>query len=88
VAPRGYVIQVRGHLASEWSDWFEGLTIRCRPDGTTTLSGPIRDQAALFGVLLRVRDLGLPLVSVNPIEPGQDLRPMRRCRWENPSRKR
>jgi hypothetical protein len=63
-----YCIRIQGHLAPEWSDWFEDMTIQCQPDGTTTLSGPIRDQAALHGLLLKVRDLGLSLVSVNPIE--------------------
>lgn len=69
----GYVIRVEGHLTAAWADWFGGLTLRCHPDGTTTLSGPIKDQAALHGVLLKVRDLGLALVSVNPIDsrPGE-----------------
>jgi hypothetical protein len=67
-----YCIRVQGHLAAEWADWFDGLTLRCHPDGTTTLSGPVRDQAALQGLLLKVRDLGLGLVSVNPIELNQD----------------
>jgi hypothetical protein len=67
-----YVIRVEGHLAPEWADWFEGLTVRCHSDGTTTLSGPIKDQAALQGVLLKVRDLGLALVSVNPIESSPE----------------
>jgi hypothetical protein len=68
----GYAIRVEGHLAPEWADWFGGLTIRCHPDGTTTLAGPIEDQAALQGILLKVRDLGLALVSVNPIESSPD----------------
>jgi hypothetical protein len=72
VAPTQYRIQVQGHLASEWADWFEGLTLRCHPDGTTTLSGPITDQAALHGLLLKLRDLGLSLISVNPIEVSPD----------------
>lgn len=67
--PTGYSIRVAGHLAEEWADWFAGLTIRCHPDGTTTLSGPISDQAALHGVLLKVRDLGLTLIAVNLVEP-------------------
>ena len=75
--PWGYAIRVRGHLGPEWSDWFGGLTIDCRPDGTTILSGPVADQAALHGLLIRVRDLGLSLVSVTPIalpadEPSDD----------------
>jgi hypothetical protein len=63
-----YSIRIEGHLAPEWSDWFEDMTIQCQPDGTTILSGPVRDQAALQGLLLKVRDLGLALISVNPIE--------------------
>lgn len=72
MAPTGYCIQVQGHLASEWADWFDGLTLRCHPDGATTLSGPIRDQAGLLGILLKVRDLRLSLISLNPIELNQD----------------
>jgi hypothetical protein len=67
MAPTEYHIQIRGHLAAEWSEWFEGMTVHCRTDGTTVLSGPVRDQAALHGLLLKVRDLGLPLISVNPV---------------------
>ena len=65
MAATEYRIQIRGHLAEEWAEWFEGMAIQCRPDGTTILSGPVRDQAALHGLLLKVRDLGLVLVSVN-----------------------
>jgi len=72
MASTDYSIRVQGHLGAEWSDWFEGLTIHCHPDGTTTLSGPIRDQAALQGLMLKIRDLGLPLISVNPTELNQD----------------
>lgn len=67
-----YSIRVEGHLAPEWTDWFDGLTIHCHPDGTTTLEGPISDQAALHGVLFKVRDLGLALVAVRPIELNRD----------------
>ena len=63
-----YHIRIAGHLAPEWSDWFEDMTVQCQPDGTTTLSGPVRDQAALQGLLLKIRDLGLSLISVNPVE--------------------
>lgn len=62
-----YCIRVRGHLDDRWSDWFEGLVIQRHDDGTTVLIGPVTDQAALHGVLARIRDLGLPLVSVNRI---------------------
>ena len=68
MAATGYCIQIQGHLDPEWSEWFEGLVVECRTDGTTTLSGPVRDQAALHGQLLKVRDLGLSLISVNQIE--------------------
>ena len=63
-----YCIRVEGQLGPEWSDWFEDMTVQCQPDGTTILSGPVRDQAALHGLLLKVRDLGLSLISVNQIE--------------------
>jgi hypothetical protein len=72
MAPTGYCIRIQGHLASEWSEWFDGMIVQCQPDGTTTLSGPVRDQAALHGLLLKVRDLGLSLISVNAIELNQD----------------
>jgi hypothetical protein len=68
MAPIEYCIRVQGHLAAEWSEWFDGLVVCCQADGTTTLSGPIRDQAALHGLLLKVRNLGLSLISVNPVE--------------------
>jgi len=67
MAATNYCIRIEGHLAADWSDWFEGMTVRCQADGTTTLEGPVRDQAALQGLLIRVRDLGLSLISVNPI---------------------
>jgi hypothetical protein len=72
MAPTGYCIRIQGHLASDWSEWFDGMIVQRHPDGTTTLSGPVRDQAALHGQLLRVRDLGLSLISVNRIELNQD----------------
>jgi hypothetical protein len=63
-----YQIRVRSHLGSNWTDWFEGLTIILEEDGNTLLTGPVVDQAALYGVLKKVRDLGMPLISVNPLE--------------------
>ena len=59
-----YEIRLTGHLDARWAAWFDGLTVRHESDGTTLISGPIDDQAALHGLLQRVRDLGLPLVSV------------------------
>ena len=63
-----YQIRLQGHLGREWTDWFNGLTITPEVDGGTLLVGPVRDQAALFGLLKKVRDLGLTLVSVNPVD--------------------
>jgi hypothetical protein len=68
--PLIYQIRIEGHLDQQWTDWFEGLTITLEEDGNTLLTGPVVDQAALHGLLKKVRDLGLPLVSVNPVEPG------------------
>ena len=65
-----YQIRLRGHLGSQWTDWFGGLTITLAEDGDTLLTGPVVDQAALHGVLKKVRDLGMPLVSVRPVEPA------------------
>ena len=65
-APRRYSIRVGGHLGPDWSEWFDGLSIRCHDDGTTTLVGSIQDQAALYGALLKIRDLGLRLIAVVP----------------------
>ena len=68
--PGLYEIRLKGHLGSQWTDWFDGLTITLEENGDTLLTGPVIDQAALHGLLKKVRDLGLPLVSVNPVEPG------------------
>ena len=65
-----YQIRVKSHLGSDWTDWFEGLTITLEEDGDTLLTGPVVDQAALHGLLKKVRDLGMPLLSVNSIKPG------------------
>ena len=69
--PGLYEIRVMGHLADRWADWFGGLTITLEEDGDTLLAGPVVDQAALFGLLRKVRDLGMPLLSVNRVEPSQ-----------------
>ncbi len=69
--PVVYRIRIKGHLGHEWTDWFEGLTITLEEDGDTLLTGPVVDQAALHGLLRKVRDLGLPLVSVSPLQHGQ-----------------
>lgn len=60
-----YEITVRGHLDGRWSEWFNGMDIRGLPDGNSVLCGPVIDQAALYGLLIKIRDLGLPLVSVH-----------------------
>ena len=65
-----YEIRLKGHLDGRWADRFEGLTITLEDNGDTLLTGPVIDQAALHGLLKKVRDLGLPLVSVSPVEPG------------------
>jgi hypothetical protein len=64
-----YEIRLHGHLDARWARWFDGLTITLENNGDTLLSGPVVDQAALHGLLKKVRDLGLPLVSVRPVEP-------------------
>ncbi len=66
-----YQIRVKGHLGPQWTDWFEGLAVTLEEDGDTLLTGPVHDQSALHGLLRRVRDLGLPLLSVQNIETGQ-----------------
>ena len=63
-----YEIVVKGHLDSDWSDWFDGLTITLVDNGETILTGPIVDQTALHGVLIKIRDLGLPLLSLIRVE--------------------
>jgi hypothetical protein len=66
-----YQIRIKGHLDKEWSAWFEGLTITLEEAGETLLTGPVVDQAALHGLLKKVRDLGLPLLSINRVETDQ-----------------
>ena len=64
-----YEFRVKGHLDSRWTAWFDGLTLTNESDGTTVICGPEVDQAALYGLLLKLRDTGLPLVSVAKVEP-------------------
>jgi hypothetical protein len=68
--PGVYQIRIKGHLGQQWTGWFEGLTITLADNGETVLTGPVVDQAALHGVLRKVRDLGMPLLAVNRVEPG------------------
>jgi hypothetical protein len=72
---RRYELRVKGHLDARWADWFDGLTLTQWPDGTTTIHGAVADQAALHGVLQRLRDLGLTLISVEQLESDTDQRP-------------
>jgi hypothetical protein len=65
-----FEIRLQGHLDDRWAEWFDGLTIIPQPDGTTILTGPVADQAALQGLLRRIADLGMTLLSVNALEPG------------------
>lgn len=67
--PEIFEIRLRGHLDTRWTGWFDGMTITQTEDGNTVLAGPVADQAALHGLLKKVRDLGLPLLSINPINP-------------------
>ena len=64
-----YQIRVKANLDRKWSDWFDGFTITPQADGTTSLTGPVADQAALHGLLGKIRDLGLPLLSVRRVNP-------------------
>jgi len=68
--PMVYQIEIEGHLDPQWSDWFGGLTMTLEDNGDTRLTGQVPDQAALYGLLKKVRDLGMPLVSVLRIKPG------------------
>jgi len=69
--PLVYQIRIMGHLGRQWTDWFGGLTITLDDNGETLLTGPVVDQAALHGVLRKVRDVGMPLLSVNHVKPGE-----------------
>ncbi len=67
--PTIYRVRLKGQLGSEWAEWFEGLAVTLEDDGSTLLTGPLADQAALHGLLKKIRDLGMPLISVCPVEP-------------------
>ena len=69
--PGLYEIRIKGRLTDRWAAWFEGLTITGEENGDTLLTGPVADQAALHGLLRKVRDLGMPLLSVIRVKPGQ-----------------
>jgi hypothetical protein len=69
--PGQYEIRLKGHLGPRWTAWFDGLTLTHDSDGTTIIRGLVADQAALHGLLQKVRDLGLPLVSVTQVQPDQ-----------------
>ncbi len=70
-----YEIRVKGRLDTRWAAWFDGLTLTHGSDGTTVIYGPVADQAALHGLLQKIRDLGLPLISVNHVAPGHPTAP-------------
>jgi len=69
--PTIYQIRIKGHLGQQWADWFEGLAITLEENGDTLLTGPVVDDAALHGLLKKVRDLGMPLLSVNRVGTGR-----------------
>ena len=76
-----YHIRIKGHLGPQWAGWFDGLTITLEANGETLLTGPVTDQAALYGLLRRLRDVGLPLVSVTHLDPAHaDARDVREHR--------
>ena len=74
--PIVYQIRIKGHLGSQWTDWFGGLSITLEENGHTLLTGAVVDQAALHGLLRKVRDLGMPLLSVIGVQPGQVVAPV------------
>ena len=71
-APRRYELRLQGRLDTRWAAWFDGLSLTHEPDGTTVLRGPVVDQAALHGLLTKVRDLGLPLIAVTQLHPNSN----------------
>ena len=81
--PMIYEIRLKGHLGREWTDWFDGMAVDLSDDGHTLLTGPVPDQAALHGLLKKVRDLGLPLLAVQCVEPNETGATRTRPRKEN-----
>ena len=79
-SPGRYEIRLKGHLDRSWAAWFDGLALAHDSDGTTIIHGPAADQAALYGLLQKTRDLGLPLISVNCVAPGPPPAPTTRTR--------
>ena len=75
-APAGYRLRVDGHLDQRWSAWFDDLTLTREGDGTTSLSGAVADQAELHGLLMKIRDLGITLISVDVIDPPDTANPV------------
>ena len=69
--PMIYQIRLKGHLGPQWTDWFEGLTLTLEDNGEMFLTGPLVDQAALHGLLKKIHNLGVPLISVNRVNPSQ-----------------
>jgi len=73
--PMVYQIRIKGHLGPQWTDWFGGMTITLEDNGETLLTGPVVDQAALHGLLRKVRDLGMPLISALRVNPPRRMLP-------------
>lgn len=69
--PLVYEIRIKGHLGSQWEDWFEGMSVALEENGETVLTGPVVDQSALYGLVKKVRDLGLTLISVNQLDADE-----------------
>ena len=74
-SPGSYEIRVKGHLDSRWGHWFDGMALTLESEGTTLIQGSVVDQAALHGLLQKIRDTGLPLVSVTQVQPDQPYLP-------------
>jgi hypothetical protein len=72
-----YQIRIKGLLDRQWTDWFDGMAVSATDDGDTLFTGPVEDQAALHGLLKKVRDWGMPLISVSPVEPDQRRKSMK-----------